>query len=443
MQHAPKTLATQQRRAHPEVPRQRSFAADTSDTDLSAAISLDTAIGPDCILPAKQHMIAGKVRAREIVPMGERACRQMSKITIFAVAVAAVGSVVGASAPASADMAAAEKLLALHRSMPSFAPPGPAFDAKKCMAGKSMFVIPLASSNPFNVAIAKSMANSAKEVGFRLTIWENQAKLDQWVQGMANAASQGYTLIDLMGGIPPAALGPQIKEARAKGIRVTTTHLYDVTQPISDELDGSTQDNYSLAGQIMAAWAITHAGGKVNAIIIGSDEVLPTKPFVKAIEEYLDQNAPGNKHQYINVPFPEWGTKIQPSIQSALVADPSINYILPIYDNMATFVVPALRVTNKADTVKIVSFNGSPGMLDLLRQGGMEMNVGESLGWWGMAGVDADMRVACGLPTVTDPHTPLLIFDKDNVATAGNPANYDKGYGDVHVDGFLKLWGLK
>ena len=364
---------------------------------------------------------------------------------MFRIATLVLGAAAVASMPASAlaDMAAAEKLIAAHRQMPSFTPPGPAFDAKKCMANKSMFVIPLASSNPFNVAIAKSMAESAKEVGFKLTVWENQARLDQWVQGMANAGSQGYTLIDLMGGIPPAALGPQIQEARAKGIKVTTTHLYDVTQPIADVLDGSTQDNYSLAGQIMAAWAITHTGGKVNAVIIGSDEVLPTKAFVKAIEEYLDQNAAGSKHQYINVPFPEWGTKIQPSVQSALVADPTINYILPIYDNMATFVVPALRITNRTDTVKIASFNGSPGMLDLLRQGGMEMNVGESLGWWGKAGVDADMRVACGLEKVTNPHTPLLIFDKDNVSTAGVPANYDSGYGDVHVDGFLKLWGLK
>jgi ribose transport system substrate-binding protein len=364
-------------------------------------------------------------------------------INMTLAAAAAIGSLAVGAAPASADMAAAEALLAQHRKMPSFTAPGTAFDAKKCMADKSMFVIPLASSNPFNVAIAKSMAASAKEIGFKLSIWENQAKLDQWVQGMAQAASQGYNLIDLEGGIPPAALGPQIKEARAKGIKVTTTHLYDVTQPIPDDLDGSTQDNYTLAGEIMAAWAITHTGGKVNAVIIGSDEVVPTKPFVKAIEDYLDKNAPGSKHQYINVPYPEWGTKIQPSVQSAVVADPTINYILPIYDNMATFVVPALRITGKQDTVKIVSFNGSPGMLDLLRQGGMEMNVGESLGWWGMAGVDADMRVLCGQAKVTDPHTPLLIFDKTNIDTAGNPADYDKGYGDVHVDGFLKLWGLK
>jgi ribose transport system substrate-binding protein len=366
----------------------------------------------------------------------------MSKITGVAfAAAAAMGSL--ATVPASADMAAAEALIAQHRKMPGFTAPGAPFDAKKCMANKSMFEIPLSSNSPFNVAIAKAMASAAKEVGFKLAIWENQAKLDQWVQGIANAGIQGFSLIDLQGGIPPAALGPQIKEARDKGIKVTTTHYYDVTQEIPDTLDGSTQAPFTEAGQIMAAWAITHTGGKVNALIMGADEFGATKPFVKAIEDYLDRNAPGSKHQYINVSFPEWGTKIQPSVQSAVIANPTLNYILPIYDNMATFVVPALRIVNKQDSVKIASFNGSPSNLDLLRQGGMEMDIGESLGWWGMAGVDANMRVICGLPKVTNPHTPLLIFDKENVATAGIPADYDKGYGNVHVDGFLKLWGLK
>ena len=345
--------------------------------------------------------------------------------------------------PAHADLDAARALVAQHRAMPAFTPPGPPFDAKQCMADKSMFVIPLSSANPFNVAIGTAMQSAAKMVGFRMNVLENQAKMDQWVQGMSSAVAQHYSLIDLMGGIPPAALGPQIKEARDKGVKVTTTHLYDVTQDIPASLDASTRTNYTEAGKIMAAWAIAHTGGHVDAVIIGSDEVVPTKPFVKAIEDYLTANCPQCRFQYINVPFPEWGSKIQPGVQSAIIADPAINYILPIYDNMAQFVVPALRITNRQDKVKIATYNGSPGMLDLLRQGAIEMDVGESLGWVGMAGVDASMRLLCGKGKITDSNAPLLIFDKDNIATAGTPANYDKGYGDVHVAGFRKLWELK
>jgi superfamily II DNA or RNA helicase len=73
----------------------------------------------------------------------------------------------------------------------------------------------------------------------------------------------------------------------------------------------------------------------------------------------------------------------------------------------------------------------------------VEMNVGESLGWVGMAGVDANMRLLCGMDPVTKLNTPAFIFTKENVATAGIPATFNDGYGDVHIAGFQTLWGLK
>lgn len=336
----------------------------------------------------------------------------------------------------------AKETIAEHSKHADFVAPGPAFDAKACMQDKKIFVVPLSSSNPFNAEISNSMMESAEAVGFKLTNWENQLKLDQWVQGMQQAIAGGYDLIDLQGGLPPAALGPQIKEARDKGIKVTTTHLFDVTQEIPDNLDLSARTNYSLAGQIMADWAIAKTNGKVNAVIIGSDEIPPTAPFVKSIKDRLD-SCENCKHKYINAPISEWGTKIQPSVQAALIADPGINYILPIFDSMSQFVAPALKITNRAGSVKIVSYNGTPFVLDMIRNGDVEMVVGESLGWVGMAGTDANMRLLCGLDKVTELNTPLYIFDSSNVEAAGVPASYNAGYGDVHEKAFLELWGLK
>jgi ribose transport system substrate-binding protein len=57
--------------------------------------------------------------------------------------------------------------------------------------------------------------------------------------------------------------------------------------------------------------------------------------------------------------------------------------------------------------------------------------------------MDADMRILCGLAPVTNLNTPAYIFTKDNVATAGKPATFNDGYGDSHVAGFKKLWGLQ
>ncbi len=52
---------------------------------------------------------------------------------------------------------------------PSFVAAGPEFDAKACMAGKSIFSIPVSSANPFTANIEKAMAAAAAKVGFKFT----------------------------------------------------------------------------------------------------------------------------------------------------------------------------------------------------------------------------------------------------------------------------------
>ena len=143
-------------------------------------------------------------------------------------------------------------------------------------------------------------------------------------------------------------------------------------------------------GKLMAAWTIAKTGGKVNALVMGPDEITPTTPLKTAVLDYFKQNCPDCKTKYINTPAAEWTTKIQPAAQDALLADPTINYVIPIYNSMSQFIVPALQAANSK--AKIVSYNGTPFVLDMMRDGDVvEMNVGESLGWVGFAGMDADM----------------------------------------------------
>ncbi len=368
--------------------------------------------------------------------------RMMSNGVSAAALAAAAFMVSGSAGAQEANLEAARALIEEARALPAFEAPGEAFDARACAADKKLYVIPLTSENPFNVEIGKAQQEAAEAVGLEITVSDNQLNVDQWVQAVQTAISEGYDAIDIMGGVPPEAMGPQLAEARAAGIKVVATHLYDVTQTKSELIDGNFAMNYSRAGEIMAAWAMDKTEGAVNAVIIGSDEILPTGPFVQAIQNYLDENAPGSKHRYINVPVTEWGSQIQPEVQSALVADPEINYILPIYDSMSAFVIPALTLSNRED-VRIASYNGTPFTLDFLRDGDlMEMNVGESLNWVGWASIDGTLRVLCDAGEVTELNTPLYIFDDENVETAGVPATYE-GYGDAYVEGFRTLWGVE
>jgi ribose transport system substrate-binding protein len=348
----------------------------------------------------------------------------------------------GGGARAESPMDTAQAFVAAHQKIPEFTPPGPAFDAKTCMAGKKILSVPLSMTIPYSVAVNNAMMEAARSVGTGFTTWSNQLKVDQWIQGLSLAVQQKYTLVSLLSGINPVVLAPQIAEARAAGVKVRTTDTYDITQTPPAIVDGSARSPHSVAAKLLADWAFVKTGGKPDVIIIGSDEIIATPAMVKAAQDELTALCPACKQRYLNVPVPEWGTKITPSVQAALVADPGINFVLPIYDSMAQFVIPALRLTGRMDTVKIAASDGTPFVIDLVRTGQVDMDVGSSVGWIGYAGLDAAMRMLCGMPAVDNLNTPLYLFTKENAATAGVPATYDDGYGNSHVAGFRKLWGV-
>lgn len=362
----------------------------------------------------------------------------LSRISAFSTV-----SLLAMAGAAQADaMADATALVEQHRSLPEFNAPGEAFDARACMAGKKVMSIPMTTAAPYGVELQKGMAAAAAEVGFTIETWENPLKVDMWMQGISQAISQDFDVIDLAGGTNPQVLGPQLAEARAAGLKISTTQLYDVTQPSDASVDASSKIDFSSAGRILAAWAYVKTEGKPNVVILGSSDVLSSDPYTQAMEAQLKEYCPDCTVRVIDVPVSEWATKIQSSVQSAILVDPSVNYILPIFDSMTQFIVPALRITNTEDSVGIASFNGTPFVLDMIREGTVTMDIGESLEWAGYTAVDNIMRLVCGLPEPQGNFVPLFIFDKDNVETAGVPATYNGGYGDAYLAGYRELWQL-
>ena len=353
----------------------------------------------------------------------------------------ALGLVATGAAQAQDALAAAQADLDKYTQIPSFTAPGEPFDAKACMADKRILSVPASSAVPFVATINEAMARIAGEVGFEYQIWENQGQPTQWVQGIEYGVTNGFDLIDLLAGADPRILVPQIKAARDAGAIVTASHLTGFEQDVPGGLTASIPIDYRQAGKLLAEWAITKTEGKANALVLVTNEVLSTDSMLAGIEEAFAAS-PDSKFTVVNVSIPDWASKIQPNVQSAVIADPSINYILPIYDGMNQFVVPALTITGATDRVKIATFNGTPFVLDMIQNGQVEMDVGENLDWIAYGMLDAQMRLICNLDPVIDPKIPLLIFDASNAATAGSPAEASKGYGDAYLAGYKELWKL-
>ncbi len=337
-----------------------------------------------------------------------------------------------------------EKQLEGFRNQPAFVAPGPAFDAAQCMKGKKILSIPVSSANPFTANIEKAMAAAAGKVGFEFTVWENQGQSSQWVQGMDAAVNQKVDLIDLLAGTDPRVLVPQVQAAKAAGIPVIPSHYNGLEQTdlVKKSADGDVPIDYFKAGAMLVDWAVLQTKGHMNALVLISTGPLSTDSMMAGITDEL-KHCEDCKTKVINVPVVDWGTRITPNVQSALLSDPTVNYIIVIYDSMSQFVVPAVTITGAQDRVKIDAFNGTPFVLGLIQQGQVEMDIGENLDWIGHAIIDAEMRIVCGLKPVANPKIPFYIFDAHNAKDAGTPPQLSQGYGDAYVDGYAKLWQLK
>jgi len=380
-----------------------------------------------------------------------------ASVAVVGVAVVAVVALAGVAGAASSktqaiDFAALQAKLDKAAAIPAFITPGPAFDSSK-IKGKKMFSIPVSMANPFTANIQVGMQGGAKVIGLDYTTFSNQGQPSQWVQGMGQAITQKVDIIDLQGGTDPRLLGPQLAAARKAGIKLQTSHLYDVSQAAPASIDLSIPAEYTVAARLEADWIILQTKGKANIVVVQSDEILPTGPIVAAIkDEFAKVCGSACKITNLNAPVTEWATKITPGIQSAMVKDPTINYILPIYDSMSQFVVPAITAAGKTGKVFIATYNGTPFVMDLLKQGTVvKMEVGENLDWMGWAYVDAAARLLSGLtlpkpPNHFNEHTALRVFTSKNIAEAigkDGKAALSTGYGNAYVAGYKKIWGVK
>ena len=341
-------------------------------------------------------------------------------------------------------VAKAKELVAAAMEVPAFEAPGPAFDASQAK-GKVLFDIPLNSSIPTSTLKQQTYKRIAERVGLKLVVHPNQGQPSDWVQGMNAAISRKADLIVLDGAPNPKLLGPQIKEASDAGIPVLVTHFFDESATAPDDVTAIVPAPFNLAAKLEANWIVVDSGGKANVLVVQSAEAPPSAGGVKTIQdEFAALCSDACKTTVVDVPVTEWATKTQGEVQSALVKNPAIDYVLPLYDGMVQFAAAGVTASGAGKDVKIVSFNGTPSVLQMIQDGTpVAMNVGENPEWLAYANMDQALRILSGEEPVTTENTPARVFTADNVDDAGTPPELGEGYGDAYIAGYEQLWGLR
>jgi ribose transport system substrate-binding protein len=348
-----------------------------------------------------------------------------------------------------AEVGAAQAVIDDYKRIPEFVPPGPPFDAVGAARGKTVFEIPITSEVQFITAVEEGMRQAAAAVGAKLVVYPNQGDPSQWAQGIRTAIAQKADAITLFAQ-NPALLGPQIEQAAQAGIPVIVVRTSGEEEPCQTAPDGDpygaacVPGPFEQAGRIEADWVIADSGGRANVLVITSNDARSTVPLLEGLKGEFETRCPACDVQYVDVPIPDWSVRVQTEVQSALLRDPEIDYVIPIYDSMSQYVVPAIRASNATERVKISTFNGTPFVLEMLQDEDIvRMDVGENLAWVGWATMDQAFRLIAGVEPAGSANTPLRVFDDTNIDEAGRPPELHQGYGAAFVPGFEELWGVR
>ncbi|MEU1981882.1 substrate-binding domain-containing protein [Nocardia sp. NPDC019395] len=337
---------------------------------------------------------------------------------------------------------AARQVVAAATAVPSADDLGPAI-AVESLRGKTIYSIPIDSKAEFYQAGEQAMKSIAAKAGINYVTFPSDGTQISYQQGINQAINARAGAI-LLNGPLPSTLGPQIDAANKAGVPIVPLHISDKDSPATPGVRYESFAPFNEAARLMALAATAAQEGKpVHALVIESSETGPSQGMVDTIRNTLAEQAPeGSRTTVINIAVPQWAQQIQGQVQSAVLRNPDINAVLPIFDSMSLYAAPGIRQAAYNRDVPIYTFNGTPSILAMVENEQVAMNVAENPDWVAYVNLDAAFRAMLGVEPVPGASGPVRVIDASNVAETGDPPTSGQGFGDEYAGAFLRLWGL-
>jgi ribose transport system substrate-binding protein len=326
----------------------------------------------------------------------------------------------------------------------SWGNPGPAFDTSG-IKGKTIHWISLNADIPFTQSVFAGFKQAAQKVGVNFKFFDGAGNASQEARGVQQAIAAHADLI-MIQSIPIPQISTAIAAANKAKIPVVEAFNTDAGAPPDPGTQAAVTYNYTAAGQMMSDDAIRISDCKVDAVTFTtSDEAVA--PFgVKGIQGEMTKYCPDTCSTKVqDARIAEWSTRL-PVLARNAVANPKVNWLMPLYDGETQFTNPAVMQAGAASRVNVASFNATKGIVDQLAKSGnpLAVDIGSPLAWSGWAIADQSFRLLANQKPVVDEKIPLRTFDRDNIGEIdlskpestwyGTKTNYETEY--------EKLWGV-
>lgn len=347
----------------------------------------------------------------------------------------ATGGTPAGVAQAAAAVKAAEK-------PQTFKAPGPAFDPSKGAKGKTLWIIDVASSIPLTQVTDAAAKDALGMFGAKVVRFDGKGSASDFARGVNAAVAAHASAIALFAIDPNVVAGP-VQSAIKAGIPVIVLQYGDPGVALPSGIKAQVTYCYSCAGELMADSIVTQTQGNAADVeLITSTDVSNSKPLIQGFTAKLNAGCPDCKIHTDDVPVANWQTDVGTTVKSALTTDPNIKFVVPIYDGMALFAVPAIQTSGHND-VKVVTFNGTLGNMQNLAAGKVvsaEVGSPQAQEGWGLA--DQFLRLMNDKPAVKDENVGLRLFDASNIGSIDLNKPEQDWYGVDFQSGYKKLWGV-
>lgn len=247
----------------------------------------------------------------------------------------------------------------------SVPPPGPSGDtaaASTAAAKKKIGFSTLTLTNPFFRIIADAMTAEAAKLGYEVVVVDGEQDVNKQTAQVEDFITQGVSAI-VLNPCDSKGIGTAIRKANEAGIPVFTNDIkYDgsdgtvVCHIATDNLQGG-----QLAAEAMLK-LLGETGGKVA--VIDYPDVESCQLRVKGFREVIDaHNArPDTAKVEIVTVLNGRGAREagNAAARDAIQAHPDLAAVFAINDPSALGARAALEAAGRADSVKIIGFDGAP-----------------------------------------------------------------------------------
>lgn len=353
-----------------------------------------------------------------------------------------------ATAPSTSGVDEAKQLVKNLMQPPQFQAPGPTMAIGDTMKGKKIYTIVDGINYQFVQNFLAGLTDAAKLVGMEVVAVDGAGDISKASTLIEQAIGQKANVI-ITEAFPAEQLSAAIKEAKSAGIPVIEVSAHDPQLPSSNLLDmgvkGIVAFCYSCAGKQMAQYAVAESNGHVNAVLFNVPEIGTAGVEKDGFVSELARLSPTSKVRVVDAPLAQWNDQLPTLTSSALQSDPTVNYLVPLYDSMVSLIKPQVHALGMESKVQIATYNGTlEGLQAIHNNDVVAADIGGMNHWLGWATMDQTLRVLSGSGAVADEKLPHRLFCKEDISEVDLNKDETSWYGNIDLQAeYSKLWGMK